>query len=529
MPNAMLLQLGFDSGDKDGKDLYRQMYLRRQAIRHLLMNWKLLGKEIAHDVAMQYGRPDSEVDGKLICKQVKKRGEPTKKVYGYSVYEWCENVLKDKFWLDEIFLKLVASMWCCRITVIRSDSLRTVDYRHDLFFSLADIVLMYNSCPFRGHYSAVIRCSGSGQYIVAEIEPVVFTDFYRKHVDLDERLNRGDKTWDLEREKQIFTKKRGYKWANEDKEEVAGRKDGGGEKESASGHGGEMRLAADEIIVKKEEWKKMEDEIADLKKEVEKMDDLKKEIQRLKEVLGDDQEGKVVVEEKSMESLREDIGSLKRKFDEVMAGKEIEDTSYRITPQKKSRAHAPDAPPDPKIAKLVRGKRVEVRREIAEDLEELEKGSTVCPVCDEDYKTQTAVVHHYSKFHKNEYKYHCKECGKGFMSTLGYKLHSGAHNEANRLPCEVETCHQKFGSKSAVKKHMKEQHPNEEQLKAMENIKCEYCEKKFKTKDNKNEHELGCVANKDRVELKCEVCDLGGFYVNKRVLAHKRTCHGWEG
>ena len=81
---------------------------------------------------------------------------------------------------------------------------------------------------------------------------------------------------------------------------------------------------------------------------------------------------------------------------------------------------------------------MEVRREIAEDLEELEKGSTVCPVCDEDYKTQTAVVHHYSKFHKNEYKYHCKECGKGFMSTLGYKLHSGAHNEANRLPCEVE-------------------------------------------------------------------------------------------
>ena len=122
---------------------------------------------------------------------------------------------------------------------------------------------------------------------MAEIEPVVFTDFYRKHVDLDERLNRGDKTWDLEREKQIFTKKRGYKWANEDKEEVAGRKDGGGEKESGSGHGGEMRLAADEIIVKKEEWKKMEDEIADLKKEVEKMDDLKKEIERLKEVLGD--------------------------------------------------------------------------------------------------------------------------------------------------------------------------------------------------------------------------------------------------
>ena len=42
----------------------------------------------------------------------------------------------------------------------------------------------------------------------------------------------------------------------------------------------------------------MEDEIADLKKEVEKMDDLKKEIQRLKEVLGDDEEGKVWLKKK---------------------------------------------------------------------------------------------------------------------------------------------------------------------------------------------------------------------------------------
>ena len=77
---------------------------------------------------------------------------------------------------------------------------------------------------------------------------------------------------------------------------------------------------------------------------------------------------------------------------------------------------------------------------------------------------------------------------------------------------------------------MKEQHPTEEQLKERENIKCQYCQKKFKTRHNRNEHELGCAVNPDREELKCEVCDLGrGVYVNKRVLAHKRTCHGWEG
>ena len=56
---------------------------------------------------------------------------------------------------------------------------------------------------------------------------------------------------------------------------------------------------------------------------------------------------------------------------------------------------------------------------------------------------------------------------------------------------------------------MKEQHPADEQKKLMANIKCQFCQQKFKTKDNKNEHELGCTGNKDRVELICMVCDLG--------------------
>ena len=154
----------------------------------------------------------------------------------------------------------------------------------------------------------------------------------------------------------------------------------------------------------------------------------------------------------------------------------------------------------------MRGKRVEVRREVAKDLPEIERGSSICPVCKDDYCSQNALVTHYSKFHKNEYLYH----GKGFMSSLGYKLHMKGHNEDDRLPCEDEDCEKTFGSKSALKKHMKEQHPTEEQKKFMAIIKCQFCQKKFKTKDNKNEHEIGCTGNKDRVQLICEVCDWGG-------------------
>ena len=85
-----------------------------------------------------------------------------------------------------------------------------------------------------------------------------------------------------------------------------------------------------------------------------------------------------------------------------------------------------------------------------------------------------------------------------------------------------------FGSKPALKKHNREQHPTKAQAKEMKNVRYQFCQKKFKTKPNKHDHELGCVLNPDREELKCEVCDLGGFYVNKRVLDHKRKCHGWD-
>ena len=163
------------------------------------------------------------------------------------------------------------------------------------------------------------------------------------------------------------------------------------------------------MIVKKENWNKMEEKLGNLRKEVEKVKELEKEVDRLKGLVVEE-EDKVVVPEKSMETLRDDIDCLKRKFDQVTEGEEpdgsgISSGGKGATP-KKSRAHDPDKPPDAAISKLFRGKRVDRKREIAEDLPELEKGSTVCPVCKEDYCTSNAIVAHYSKFHKNEYLYH---------------------------------------------------------------------------------------------------------------------------
>ena len=68
-------------------------------------------------------------------------------------------------------------------------------------------------------------------------------------------------------------------------------------------------------------------------------------------------------------------------------------TGKVVTPQKKSRAHDLGKPPDKAIAKNMRGKRVEVRREVAKDLPEIEKGNSICLVCKEDYVPKMLLSH----------------------------------------------------------------------------------------------------------------------------------------
>ena len=141
-----------------------------------------------------------------------------------------------------------------------------------------------------------------------------------------------------------------------DKEEVEGRKKGG----TSGAQGSDTRsLGEDEMIVKKKDWQKMEDELGKLRKEVQ---NLEKELERLKEFVGEEKD-KVVVPEKSMETLRDKIDTLKRTFEQVIEGKEPDASASGgkgATP-KKSGAHNPDKPPDAEVAKLVKRKRVEVR------------------------------------------------------------------------------------------------------------------------------------------------------------------------
>ena len=179
---------------------------------------------------------------------------------------------------------------------------------------------MYNGCSFQRQCSAVSQSLEGVQYRCSEVNEVMFPENYRKSDDLDKRLPRKDKIWDLDRERSIFTIKRGYRWAKEDKKvklEREVKKDSGKD----GNEGDKISLKEDGIIVKKDDWNKMKEELKEFRKEVKEVDALKKEVERLSAEIGEDETGNVAVPEKSMETLRKGVEIFKRNFEMVWKGK----------------------------------------------------------------------------------------------------------------------------------------------------------------------------------------------------------------
>ena len=62
LTNSVIAQLAMEM-DPGAKELYRQIYLRRSVIRHLIANWNVLGEEITEDIRMLYGSKSKKSDG----------------------------------------------------------------------------------------------------------------------------------------------------------------------------------------------------------------------------------------------------------------------------------------------------------------------------------------------------------------------------------------------------------------------------------------------------------------------------------
>ena len=182
--------------------------------------------------------------------------------------DWCKYILRDRAWCDEIFIKLVTSMWGCKISVLRSDSLHSTMYRYEGSFHLADIILMYNGSPVKGHYSPVGHCGKGLVFKSNSIEYLKFSPNYKKNIDLEERLDRRDTILNLDDEKsqkRIFTKKRGYAFRYEDKAEKEKEKQ---KEDSGKVIGEALMLKEDEIIIKKEVFEELEKRMKMLEEKV---------------------------------------------------------------------------------------------------------------------------------------------------------------------------------------------------------------------------------------------------------------------
>ena len=109
---------------------------------HLISMCEIIGADISENIKYLYGRPDTEVRGMKI-KKVTGKGRNRIQTYGFSVKDWCLYILRDGLWCDEIFIKLVSSMWGCRVSVLHADNLSAVTYRYEGSYNEAEIT-MYN-------------------------------------------------------------------------------------------------------------------------------------------------------------------------------------------------------------------------------------------------------------------------------------------------------------------------------------------------------------------------------------------------
>ena len=184
MVNSVLSQL--EIKDEEYVVLFTSMDIRRMTIRHFLEHCEQLKENISFAIEQnEYGRIDSE------------QGP-------YSMMTWCQAMITDKVYGDLCMLKLIASMWSVRITILRCDSLSEVRIRHDLPLDKAEIVLIYNGVPVLGHYCGAIKGTYDTRFMKLDCKRVVRNLKYDKEVDAIERLERKDVLWDLDKDTDVM-------------------------------------------------------------------------------------------------------------------------------------------------------------------------------------------------------------------------------------------------------------------------------------------------------------------------------------
>ena len=225
-------------------------------------------------------------------------------------------------------------------------------------------------------------------------------------------------------------------------------------------------------------------------------------------------EGMVIVEDKNIKALEGEIEHVWKNLSLLAEGKELEIEPTTRTTIQKRRASQGDQPPSKIVSKMVAQKTPDVEKEMPEEQPTYEKDDTLCKICDVHQESHKRLIKHNQKYHKNKSYFTCNECGKGFITSDGHRHHLEGHSISKRLKCTFPDCTKTFMSILTRKAHFKNVHTVKGH-----HIPCKFqdkgCTKDFSTKGIMVEHSFKCAKNPNAVELMCELCGIGGFYMSK--------------
>ena len=184
---AILNSCDFVDPSEGKKYGYHQ--LRLQAVNHMVMQRDLLFDEVKEDIRMTYGALE-DVEGEL------RAGGG-----GLSYKSYCQYMMGNGVWGDIIILKVIASMWACKLCVIHADTFNRTNFRFEGALTGADITLVFNCNYLRGHYIGCVRTDGTN-FVIAT--PQKDADYVRV-IDRVERCKRSDYNWEEGEEDRLIS------------------------------------------------------------------------------------------------------------------------------------------------------------------------------------------------------------------------------------------------------------------------------------------------------------------------------------
>ena len=122
---------------------YSPIYLWCHMLLHFIKEVDVLEDMVVKELKENYRMPDSQ----------EKEDDPGP----FSIADYVMYMAQDKVWADSICIKLLVSMWGCRITVLRSDSCKEIRFRHDKGLKDSDFIFIYNCDSDGGHFSTALR------------------------------------------------------------------------------------------------------------------------------------------------------------------------------------------------------------------------------------------------------------------------------------------------------------------------------------------------------------------------------------